>query len=256
VGKSIGGTVKIVIVTLVIVVVLAVVGDVYFGLQTKNLNTDNAVLSANVTLANIEIVYWQDQFDTANKTAEIYKGMYNTANKTAEMYKGMYNKEKANSESLINQLTAEKANSENLTNQLAAANKTIADLRLQILLGKDRTYEQILAFLRDDKTDEIFNVNYMVAAQQVVRHAQQQGLKACWVVVCLAGYEHAYNFVGFYAKDLGKMVYFTACEDWEAKLIVGENYYTINGDVAPNFDATIIDIEYYYLVGSEWVDMD
>ncbi len=112
-----------------------------------------------------------------------------------------------------------------LNSQLETLEGQVAELEAQIPQLSDPTYQEALAFIYADKTDEEVPSDYALAAMLVAENAAEQGIKAYWVVARLAG--GGYNFIGFHTTDKG-WIYFAANADFEVKLVEGEKYSVIN----------------------------
>jgi hypothetical protein len=107
----------------------------------------------------------------------------------------------------------------------------------------DPTYEEAVAFLKEDGTDKETPSDYALAAIITAENAAKQGIRCYWVVAQLqAGY--GYNFIGFNTTDKG-WIYFAATVDFEVKLVENEDYFIINDFQNPGIeDTTIVSLHY------------
>jgi cell division protein FtsB len=204
--------VKIVVAVLVIVTVLAVAGNIYFGLQAKNLNTDNAALSDNITnLADENSILSANVIKLAGELAAV--------NESAAYWQAV---------------------SVNLSAQLANIPSS------QQL--PDPNSAEVFAFINADNTNEI-NTDYGLDLIITIENAAQKGIKAYWVVAKLkAGI--GYNFVGFKTTDEG-WLYFLADRDAPVKLVIGQKYWTINAFPPLDYDDTIMSLHYLPMLDSD-----
>ncbi len=117
---------------------------------------------------------------------------------------------------------------------------------------KDPTYTEVVAFLRDDKTDknEYVEDTYGVYvcshfARDVCNNAEQAGLRCAFVE--LRYLEGGHAIVAFNTTDKG-LVYFEPISDEESKPVIGKHYYLCIVPKAgyyyekPSYDDTIMDI--------------
>ena len=142
---------------------------------------------------------------------------------------------------LNDSLTASNSQISDLNNQIEILEAQISELESQIPQLRDPTYEEAVAFINEDKTNEEVTYDYALAAMLVAENAAKQGIKAYWVIARLG--TMGYNFVGFNTTDKG-WIYFAANVDYEVVLIEGEKYTVINDMPSATFDDTIISIHY------------
>ena len=114
---------------------------------------------------------------------------------------------------------------------------------------RDPTYEEAIAFLRKDKTDEneyIFDT-YECShfSRDVCNNAEREGLRCAFVRIIFPYKAHA--MVAFNTIDEG-LVYFDPALDWRVKPVLGKHYYQCvepepgHRCKEPLLDDTIIDI--------------
>jgi outer membrane murein-binding lipoprotein Lpp len=141
------------------------------------------------------------------------------------------------------QLETEKAD---LEEEKATLETQVADLTAQLAKCpqlEDPTYEEAVAFLREDKTDKEIPSDYAFAAMITAENAAKQGIRCYWVIAQLqAGY--GYNFIGFNTTDKGWVYFLSTAELYEIKLVVDEHYYSINNLQTPGFNDTIVSLHY------------
>lgn len=107
---------------------------------------------------------------------------------------------------------------------------------------KDPTYDQAVAFMAEDQTEQQVSNDYALATIIVINNAAQKGIMAYWVV---AGQNRGYVFgiilVGFHTTDRG-WIYFMASfppvnADHEVILELGQQFTKLN----PWYSAVLYD---------------
>lgn len=136
----------------------------------------------------------------------------------------------------------------------AELEKKVADLEGQVAeltekALKDPTYEEAVAFIKEDKTNEDFKRDHSLAAMLVTENARKQGINSYWVVAQtpaqLGGI--GFHFVGFNTTDRGWVYFCTTsiCADSESKIEVGKRLHKSNPSWNdPGFDDTVLSIHH------------
>ena len=114
---------------------------------------------------------------------------------------------------------------------------------------KDQTYEQAVAFIREDRTDknEYVEDTYVCShfARDVCNNAEEEGFRCAFVELRYSDGGHA--IIVFNTIDEG-LVYFDAITDERVKPVIGKPYYLCIEPrpgyyyVKPSFDDTILHI--------------
>lgn len=166
---------------------------------------------------------------------------------------GMSKAEVKRLNSQVTQLRSEKdqllAEKDDLIREKAELEKKVAQLEASVKLLKDPTYEEALAFIRKDTTNETLGGNWHKSVSTVLSNAQKAGLRSYLGAAILKGKKGVntiYAFVSFKTLDRG-WVYFRADTDAEVKLELGKKYFEINSlfKSDPEFDDTIEAIYHY-----------
>jgi hypothetical protein len=155
-----------------------------------------------------------------------------------------------------NQLDQLKTENNQLTSDKTAMENEIVELHSQLEectrnALKDPTYEEAIAFIEADKTDEKVPFEHGLACQTVTENARKASLN-CYRVVAETAGDASYgpvgwSFIGFNTSDRGWIYFCTTniCADREVKIVVGEQLYKSNpGFPDPGTDDTVVIIRY------------
>lgn len=132
--------------------------------------------------------------------------------------------------------------------------KKVADLESQLAKPieealKDPTYEEAVAFMQEDRTDEEVKQDHSLAAMLVAENARKLGLNCYKVIARTPGMfgGTGFNFVGFNTGDRGWVYFCTTsiCADAQAKIEVGKKLHKSNPTWGhPGFDDTVMTIHH------------
>ena len=137
-------------------------------------------------------------------------------------------------QSELNAKSAQAAEADQLKAQIAELQAELAEF------PKDPSYDQLMEFMAQDKTNEDDYWGHDDYAQVFLRNARNAGIQGYVVTIWIAA-QQTWFLTGFETTDEG-WVYIIPAADLEVKLEVGEEYHKLNDFDPFGVDDTILEI--------------